>query len=255
MPDNLYSGENADPFVYGRRRKIRYDKTGQPSYTHLPLQAEDFLNPQEGDEFVQGPRHDALVQHVRRLFRHAHRYRPETLVLSMVKIRWPQPNLPQPAPDLAVIPDVADPDEPRLLFNVETEGTAPRFVLEVTSPLFAQIDRMDKSDLYAKAGVAEYFILDAAEGASGDSIIGYRLHDSGYITIAPDDGGRLWSETNRLWLGVERSDTALFLVDGRTGECIEPPADEETSPAAAHAEATFRAQSIAAQLDIFRKSE
>jgi Uma2 family endonuclease len=255
MPVEKQSGPQPDPFVYGRRQVIRYDKTGQPSYSYLPLQPEDFLNPQEGDEFAHGPRHDALVQHVRRLFRHVHRYQPETLVLSNVQIRWPQPGLPQPAPDLAVIPGVTHPDEPRRVFDVAKEGAAPPFVLEVLSPLFAQIDRLAKSDLYAKAGVAEYFMLEAAEGNGRHRIDGYRLHDGGYATIAPDDRGRLWSETNRLWLGVERSETVLFLVDGRTGRRIDPPAEEEIVSAAAQAEGAFRAQSIAAQLDLLRKPE
>lgn len=255
MPLEEQSGLQPDPFVYGRRHIVRYDKTGQPSYTYVPLQPEDLLNPQEGDEFAHGPRHDALVRHVRRLFRHVHRYRPDTLVLSNVKIRWPQPDLSQPAPDLVVVPGVANPDEPRLVFDIEKEGAAPHFVLEVISPLFAAIDRMEKSDLYAKAGVAEYFILDAAEVDGRHSIVGYRLYDGGYVTIAPGEHGRLWSETNRLWLGVERSETCLFLIDGRTGERIEPAADEEASSAAAQAEATFRAQSIASQLDLFRKGD
>jgi Uma2 family endonuclease len=255
MPVEKHAGSQPDPFVYGRRQTVRYDKTGQPSYTYLPLLPENFLNPQEGDEFAHGPRHDALVAHTRRLFRHVHRYRPETLVLSNVQIRWPQPDLAQPAPDLAVIPNVANPDEPRLLFDVAREATAPHFVLEVTSPLFASIDRMEKSDLYARAGVVEYFILEADEGGGRHSIVGYRLQDGGYATITPDDQGRSWSEINRLWLGVERSETVLFLVDGRTGERIEPPAEDEISSVAAQAEATFRAQSIAAQLDIFRRPE
>jgi Uma2 family endonuclease len=195
------------------------------------------------------------VAHTRRLFRHVYRYRPETLVLSNVQIRWPQPGLSQPAPDLAVVPGVTNLDEPRLVFDVGKEGVAPHFVLEVTSPLFAFIDRMEKSDLYARAGVAEYFILEAAEGGGRHSIVGYRLHDGGYATITPDDQGRLWSEISRLWLGVERSETVLYLVDGRTGGRIEPPADEEISPAAVQAEAAFRAQSIASQLDLFRKPE
>lgn len=241
-----------DEFYYGRRQTIRYDKTGQPSYTWQGLQPEDFLNPQEGDAFAHGSRHDQDVQHLVRCFGYHYRYNPSTLVLSGVKLRWAQPGLPQPAPDLMVVANVTEPERPRSLFDVAQEGTTPRLVLEVTSPRLAVLDLQDKVELYAQAEVTEYIIVDSGERPDNPVIhyrvVGYRRQGEQFLPIEPDARGLLYSATTRLWIGVHEQQTSIILIDGRTGKLIEPDDAYAGSTAAAQAEAAFRAQSIAAQL-------
>jgi len=248
-----------DSFYYGRRQLIKYDKTGQPSYSYLPLTAADFLNPQPGDEFVQGARHAEDVRTVKRVFRHLYRYNPFMTVLSNVKLVWDMAELAQPAPDLVVIPNVTEPEQPRTRFDVQAEETRPRFVLEIVAPRLAAADLKSKVAIYQQAGVAEYFIIDAGLRAEQEdqanpaySVLGYRLEQGQYAAIAPDARGWLYSKTNKAWIGITPAHDSFFVVDERTGQPIVPDAAYDDPPAAAHAEATSRAQSIASQLDLLR---
>ena len=231
--------------TYGRRQLIRYNQTGQPIYSWLPLQLADFLDPQAHDEFQHGPDHDEQVAHARQLFAYWHRYNSSILVASNLKIRWAHA---APAPDLAVIPNIQAISEPRQVFDVATEATAPTFVLEITSPLFAELDRVDKKAIYEAAGVAEYFLLDEGK------LSGYRLVSGRYQRIDPDARGRILSEVNRLWLSWDAEAARLVAWDQRADQPVVPDERFSEATSAAQAEATFRAQSIASQLN-FLQSE
>jgi Uma2 family endonuclease len=236
-------------FVYGRRTLIRYDKTGQPIYTWQPLQPADFLAVRDGDEFVHPPAHDALVRRLRRTLRFRYRYNPATLVLSGVPIVWAETTLGQPAPDLAVVFAVAEPTQPRTVFAVAVEGVCPRLILEVTSPHFAEFDRVEKVRIYAQAGVEEYFILDVGESQNDEvNLLGYQLTAEGYKPLIPDARGWLHSGVLRCWLGRDFTTGEIVLVDGRSGQPIVPDADFEDGLAEVRAAAAFRAHSIATQL-------
>jgi colicin import membrane protein len=245
-----------DEFYYGRRQIIRYDKTGQPSYTWLPLRPADFLDPQEGDEFAQGARHDDDVRRLRRIFRYLHRYNPATLVLSQVKLRWEDSDIPQPAPDLMVIPQASEPDRPRLVFDVAAEQARPHFVLEVTAPRLAKLDLVDKLAIYAAAGVGEYFIVDSAQVDELSPIryrlFGYTLDQRRYSALTPDRQGRLYSTVNRVWLALDTDEKQILVIDERTGTPVTPDPTYDEPSVAAHVEAASRADSIAAQLDFLR---
>jgi len=248
-----------DPFYYGRRQVIRYDRTGQPSYTYLPLTATDFLDPQAGDEFVQTAQHDADVRTLRAIFQHLHRFNPAIGVLSHIKLIWPSAGLAQPAPDLAIFPEMSDPDRQRTVFNVREEGTTPSFVLEVVSPRFATADLEQKVAIYQQAGVQEYFIIDAGwhEGQAEQTppvyqVFGYQLQTGVYLALAPDAQGRVYSAVNKLWIGPTPARDSFVVIDARTQQPITPAAEREEPVAAAYAEAANRARSLAEQLDFLR---
>lgn len=251
--------QSAGPPV-GRRQIVTQNVTAQPDYEEVALTAADFLNPQPGDEFFHGEQHDVAVKRLAAILRHLCRYSPSTTVLAGAKIIWPDPTLPQPAPDLAVVSGVAEPQRPRQTFNVAEEGETPRFILEVTSPLLAEVDRIEKRALYAQAGVQEYFILDlvgnspAIEDRQPDTrpaLLAYRLEDGAYLPIAPDEQGRLYSAANKTWFVVNGSGV-VQVIEARTGAPIEPPDETEEPQAAAQVEAAWRAQSIASKLDFLR---
>jgi Uma2 family endonuclease len=248
--------QTREDFVYGRRQITRYDKTSQPIYTWLPLDRADFLNPQDGDEFAYGPRHAADLQILRRSLRFVHRFNPSTVVLSTVKIRWSQADLLAPAPDLAVAFGVASPTHGQHLFDVVSEAAEVRFILEITSPQLAELDLVDKVEIYARAGVEEYFIVHAVEDEStGDvhyQLFAYRLSGNQYQPITPDADGKLFSEVNGLWFALDEQASAILLLDKRTGQPIRPDPQFDEPTVVAEAEATFRAQSIASQLDFLR---
>lgn len=238
------------PFQFGRRQIVSYNQTAQPSYTWLPLRPEDFLAVEPEDEFAQGDRHDADVDVLRRTLRWQHRYSPMLTVLSGLPVRFPGLRA-QLAPDILIVPDLAEPHRPRTHFDVAAEGARPTCIVEVTSPAFAHFDRNEKLALYAQAGVTEYFILDAGTPDDQPPVYrwyAYRLHDSAYQAIAPTAAGGFQSAVNRVGFDITADRRSYFLTDLRTGKMITPESAFEDRPAAVQADATTRARALAAQL-------
>lgn len=245
-----------DEFYFGRRQLIDYDRTAQPTYGYMPLTVADFLDPQEHDSFNHGPRHDADVQRLYAVFRQHYRVNPLAAVVTNVKMCWGIDGLPEPAPDIAVVPGIEGWDNQRTILDVVAEGTRPALILEVVSPRFVAADLAKKVQIYARAGVQEYFIVDNGEREDQAQIayevLGYRLINGSYRTIAPDEQGRVYSEVARLWLTPSQDGQQIIAISKRTNAEIIPDPDSLTTPAAARAEATFRASSIASQLDFLR---
>jgi hypothetical protein len=130
-----------------------------------------------------------------------------------------------------------------------------RAVFEVTSPLFAAIDLVDKVAVYAAADIAEYWILDSGlrpdRRRLGYTIQGYRLEGQAYVPIAPDAQGGLTSPAARVHFRMTPDGLDYVVTDARTGRPI--PATADDAPGlAARGEAAFRAADIAAKLDFRR---
>lgn len=243
-----------DEFYYGRRQIITYNRTAQPSYHYEPLAQADFLNAALSDEFVHSPRHDADVAYIHGIFRHHYRDNPLVTIYHQAKMLWDVDGLAQPRPDLAVTIGVENWISEPTQFDVRAAGQRPRFVLEVVSPRFVEADLVDKVTIYQQAGVQEYFVLDSGEREENTTALnyqiwGYRLVKGLYQPIAPDRDGRVYSKVNRLWLLPTVSHDGFTAISERRGQEIVPDADSMTTIMAARAEATFRATSIAAQLN------
>ena len=242
-----------DEFYYGRRQVITYNRTAQPSYHYEPLAQADFLNAELSDAFVHSPRHDADVAYVHGIFRHHYRDNPLVTIYHQAKMLWDIDGVAQPRPDLALTIGVENWSSEPTQFDVRAAGQRPRFVLEVVSPRFVEADLVDKVTIYQQAGVQEYFVIDSGEREAATTIeyqiVGYRLVKGIYQPIAPESDGRVYSKVNRLWLLPTASHEGFTAISERSGQEIVPDADSMTTIMAARAEATFRATSIAAQLN------
>jgi Uma2 family endonuclease len=254
MSDQPTSG--APDFRYGRRQIFTQNETAQPTYAYEPLAPADFLNPQEGDEFNHGERHDADVRRLRAILRRHYRNNPFMGVFGGIPIVWNDPALPHPAPDVVIVPNAADPHRPRVHFDVAAEEARPRCIVEVISPYLADQDLVDKRSIYAQAGVEEYIVVDSGlrsqDGPVEYRILGYRLERDVYTPLAADEQGRLHSNALRVWFAVTPDKQSFNVFDARAGAAIEPDSEDEEKPAAAQIEGAFRAQSIASQLDFLR---
>lgn len=250
---SLHSTPEQDPFYYGRRQITTYNRTAQPSYSYEPLTQADFLDPQSTDTFVHGSRHDADLTYLHGIFRQHYRDNPLVTIFRTVKMVWDVAGLAQPAPDLAVVIGLENWESESKHFDVEAMGQRPRFVLEIISPRFVEADLVTKLALYAQAGVQEYFIVDSGEREDQTTIqytiLGYRLVKQRYEPIPVESAGRVYSRANRLWLLPTAEHDGVTAISERTGQPIIPDSDSLTSVMAARAEATFRATSIAAQLN------
>lgn len=249
-----------DPFYYGHRWQEVTDEDGNVDTIEIPLTQDDFLDPQEGDHFVQGTLHEKDVEKIKSIFRRLHRHHQALIVYSDLKIDWGVKGLKNPAPDVAVIPHVIDPGKPRGQFDVPEEGTRPRFVLEMVSPRFVESDYEKKPTVYERAGVQEYIIIDSNmrdwEDEVSYTLEGYRLQEGRYVAIQPDARGWLFSEENQAWIGVTATGDEFFVIDAQSGEQILPDLAqaEVAEQRAAVAEQRLRAE-VTARQEAERRAE
>lgn len=211
-----------DEYYYGYRTIIEYDEKGDCQFRYRPLTLDDFLEPEEGDVYMQGELHTDDVIRLRSIFRRHFKEQENIKVYCDMKIIWGIDGLENPAPDISVVSDVSNPEEPRGSFHVPEEGTKPFFVMEVVSPRYRNADINKKPRIYRKAGVSEYIIADPGlkDNKVSYTLIGYRLISNRYVRIKPDTQGRLRSMTTNVLIGTAESGTRLVVFDALTGEEI-----------------------------------
>lgn len=218
------SSPGADPFPYGWRiRHVRLP-SGEVAEQQIPLTPEDLLDPQLGDVVVQGTKHYRETHDVGGPIWNHFRPREDVLVASDLKMLWGIPDLPEPAPDVAVIFGVRDRDADRESFDCVREGTRPSLVIEVVSAKDAKVRRNDyehKVKIYEEVGILEYILLDPpTRFTKGRCLLtGYRLGaDRKYRPIQLDAQGFLLSETTQLRFGVAKDGRSFQVIDAVAGK-------------------------------------
>ena len=125
------------------------------------------------------------------------------------------------APDVFVVKGVEK--RRRRTYLLWEEGVPPTMVIEVTSAGTRRQDEVEKRALYARLGVASYFLYDPLGEYLDPALQGFRLTDPGvYEPVDPpfacdaldlglrlDDDGRLQLADARSGAPIERLDTAL----------------------------------------------
>lgn len=206
----------ADPFAIGWRDVRRELADGSTVIEQIPLTLEDALHPQEGDTIVQNTVHDRNLAYLREVAHLQTTDEPHTLVLCDCKVLWEDGE--HHSPDLAIIPDVADPAVRRTEFNVAVEGTRPQVIMEVVSPTTRSNDVETKLAHYYHYRVPVYVIVDQADDDAPLELIGYRRSRRRYARIAPEADGRLAVPELGILLGVQ--DDRVVAYDEATGEEI-----------------------------------
>lgn len=135
------------------------------------------------------------------------------------------------APDTMVIKGVAK--HYRHSFKTWVEKAVPCVVFEITSEKTIKEDLTEKRDLYARLGVAEYFLFDPEALVLDPPLEGFRLKGKKYVEIKPAADGTLTSQVLGLRLKPERH--MLRLIDAATGEPVLTK-DERAEQAAERAE-------------------
>lgn len=267
--DTTPPSSSALPIV-GERRHFYFNDAGQPAYRVTDLTAEDFLNPLPDDGFHHGTIHDESARILASMLHHHYRYSPTVSVHIRPKMIWADAALAQPMPDVIVINNLSDQHRHRPVLDLVAEQNVAgvqgdltlNAIFEVTSPLLVESDLAAKHDIYAQAGVPEYWIIDTGLRPQVETpaftIIGYRLVDGHYAPIQPQSAsqsnsqsGSRWESTAcRLWLEVTADQQGFQLGDLRTGSPLPMPTQDDDPAISAQAEASRRAQSIAGQLKL-----
>ncbi|MEW5987500.1 MAG: Uma2 family endonuclease [Chloroflexota bacterium] len=249
-----------EPLLYGYRWRRTVRPDGTEVSTQVALTAKDFLNPQEGDVMPQSTLHETLTANLRDMLRLYFANRPDVTVFHDLIFRWGIPGLSNPAPDIAVVPNVRQPHKNRRAFRVKEEGTRPILVIEVVSPQYQREDLVDKVAVYERAGVQEYVILEQRPqgGQTIDLITGYHLVNGRYQPLWLEADGRLLLQTVGLYICLR--DGAVILEDAITGERllnVEEAAAarleaEKRAEKEAQARAELEAQVAALQAEVAR---
>jgi Uma2 family endonuclease len=252
----LEPAPSADPFRYGWRPKYVHLPGGEVIEEQIPLTPEDLLDPQLGDVVPQSGEHAEYLFQGGNLLRDHYKPRPDVYVAIDMKMLWGIPGLQEPAPDVAVIPGYRPREKPPTSFDVLEEGTRPCLVLEVVSPSDPELLRNDyekKVEIYQRAGIPEYILLDPPRRATKNRLLltGHRLGiDGRYRQIEPDGEGFLLSATTQLRFGVDQDGKTLVIFDAVTGQRLRTSEELKAALEAAEAENAR----LRAELDRLRKS-
>ena len=250
---------NRERFYYGYRRTIIQDRTGQPSYVDEPLAAADFLNPQPDDHFELGTQHHGDVGELFQILQYHHRNNLLISVLQSVKLKWGVAGQPEPTADVAIVSNLVEPQRRRTVLDVVGEGIQPSCIIEVIAPRFAEMALVRKRQIYEKAGIQEYIVIDSGlrpeneqqMSAARYRVSGYELIDGQYIALPLDEEQRIYSAVNRVRLGPNAQNSGFEVIDARTGLPIQPQTVIDHDRAAA-SQGERRGHDLGASLDFLR---
>ncbi|MDW8215570.1 MAG: Uma2 family endonuclease [Roseiflexaceae bacterium] len=193
-----------DPFRYGWRFVPRPTPDDPHHMEQVPLTLEDVLHPEVGDFIVHSDRHETDRMYLTAVLRARLEPSGVAIVLSDVRIAWDIPDLRPHGPDVMVIPGICE-RQNWSTFDVAVEGARPALIIEITSPETRENDLERKVEHYARAGVAQYVIVDDP-GRGGERrlhLLDYRLEEGKYRLHSPDATGRVHLVIANLWLGIE----------------------------------------------------
>ena len=244
-----------DPFRYGWRY-VRRPTPDDPDHLEpVPLTLEDVLHPEVGDFIVHSDRHETDRMYLTAVLRARLEAHGRAIVLSDVRVAWDVPDLRPHGPDVMVIPGLRERRD-WSTFDVAEEGVRPALMIEITSPETRENDVVWKVAHYARAGVAQYVIVDNV-GRRGERqlrLLDYRLVGDTYRLQPPDERGWVYLELADLWVGVEGDHVVCYADDGTAfgdyATVVQQAAEAEArarQEAAARAEAEVLARIAAEQ--------
>ncbi len=237
-----------DPFRYGWRYVRRPTPDDPDHLEQVPLTLEDVLHPEVGDFIVHSDRHETDRMYLTAVLRARLEPHGQAIVLSDVRVAWDVPDLRPHGPDVMVIPGLRERRD-WSTFDVAEEGVRPALIIEITSPETRENDVVRKVVHYARAGVAQYVIVDnlGRRGERQLRLLDYRLVGDTYRLQPPDARGWVYLEVAGLWLGVEGDHVVCYTDDGTAFGDYATVVQQVADEAAARAEAEARARAAEAQ--------
>jgi Uma2 family endonuclease len=155
--------------------------------------------------------HQALKRHLNE--------RPDAYVASDMLLYYERGNpLANKSPDVMVILGVEN--HTRRTFKTWVENAVPTVIFEISSDETWREDLYGKHELYARLGVAEYFLFDPLGDCLDPRLQGFRQEDGADtytpLPFAPDES----LESRALGLRLVPEGWMLRLIDVRTNEPI-----------------------------------
>jgi colicin import membrane protein len=211
-----HTDANADPFRYGWRLVLRPTPDNPHHFEQVPLTLDDVLHPEVGDFIVHSDLHETDRMYLTAVLRARLEPSRRAIVLSDVRIAWDLPDLRAHGPDVMVIPGVRK-RRNWSTFEVAVERARPALIIEIVSPDARENDVVIKVEQYARAGVAQYVIVDdtGRGGVRRLRLLDYRLEGTAYRLQEPDAEGRVHLALADVWLGIRRDHVVCYDATGR----------------------------------------
>jgi Uma2 family endonuclease len=184
----------------------------------LPGTTKDPLYPDsDGEPMGETDFHIAALILLRETLKLYFRARPDVYVAADMFLYYERGN-PKAckSPDVMVTKGVGK--HLRRSFRTWEEETVPCVIFEITSRKTRQEDQVDKPAVYARLGVAEYFLFDPEADYLEPPLQGFRLENGKYVPLVADAEGCLTSAELDLRLSAEGY--MLRLIDAQTGEPV-----------------------------------
>jgi Uma2 family endonuclease len=208
--------EEEDPYRYGWRYLRKKLPDGTETVDIVPLSYEDLLYPEEDDFVVQKPPHFTDTIYCHYSLKAFYADQPSVVVLSDCRVDWGVAGVRPLGPDVLVLFAVREWRQ-QGTFRIAEEGGEPVLVMEIASPSTRDHDWERKPDLYYRAGVQKYVILDRGpDGEDPAQLSGFQRGATGWVPLPPDAQGRLDLAPVGLLLGIE--DDRPWLYNAATGE-------------------------------------
>jgi len=252
--------EENDPWRFGWRYIRRTDPDGSETYEQVPLTWDDLLYPEEEDFVVQKPPHNRDAEYLHRALEALYGGYGKggtVVVLGDCRVDWGRASGVRPlGPDVLVLFDVREWFQ-QGTFRIDVEGGRPIVVIEVASPSTRGHDFENKPDLYFRAGVQKYILID--RGPNGEDparLIGFQRGPGGWVPLPPDAQGRLDLAPVAALIGLEGN--RPWIYDARTKErvpdLLEAVQAKKEADARARNEAQVRADAEAKTRDAEAKT-
>lgn len=240
---------------YGWRYAEVQASDGTIHTQRIPLTPEEALHPKEDYVMSERTSHTLIATELRNMLRVWSMQHPEMTIFSNLIFDWNQPEIGDYAPDIAVVPNVSEPEADRGKFMVAAEGTLPCLIIEVVSPSTQRADKVDKLHDYAQLGIREYVYIHSRTTRRGliSEIVGHRLHAGSYQIIPIDEDGAVYCETLSLRIGITNG--RVWLEDARTGKEFLDHVETERAYTAAEERAVTAEERAVAESEARRLAE
>lgn len=205
-------------WTLGWRYEEHTTADGNFEMRRIPLTEEEARHPKEGYIMPERTSHADIAIELRNMLRVWSVQHSDISVFIDLIFEWDHPEIGNYAPDIAVVPNVRNPEQDRGTFVVAQEGTRPCLIIEVVSPKTRKTDREDKVRDYALLGIQEYVYIYSRTTKRGivSELVGYRLVHGSYQQIPIDEDGALYCETVSLRIGVLAG--RVWVEDSATGK-------------------------------------
>jgi hypothetical protein len=211
-----HQAEDDDPYRYGWRYVRRTGPDGKETTELVPLSYEDLLYPEEGDFVVDNPLHVIDFEYCHGTLAMVYADQASVVVLGNCRVDWGVEGVRPLGPDILVLFAVRQWLR-QGTFRIAVEGGQPMLVLEITSPNTRGHDLYNKPDLYYRAGVQCYVIVDRGpRGEDPVRLTGFYRGPHGWVPQEPDAQGRLDLSPVGVLIGIENN--RPWLYDAVTGQ-------------------------------------